>query len=388
VGAIFISYRRDDSEGHAGRLFEDLVDHFGNHSVFMDVAGLEPGRDFRTAIDDKLSSCSVLLAVMGRSWLDAKDASGRRRLDHPADFVRLETAAALRRGIPVIPVLVHGAVMPSAEQLPADLADLAYRNAVELTHARWESDVRLLLEALAPHVAPPVAESRPAQRGLAPRHEPTIAVAPSAPTESAQSAVTSGPVASRGLSPKTLAAAAAAAVLVVVAWVALGPDDSQGTDQEAQELLQAAPDGADEAPSPADDGAPEVVDERTSVLDEAGGASTAPARERAGESGARTGQTGFGTNGLRVSHVTFGDPRSGRAIGHFVASGQSTWAETGASVDDVRFEFREVDRDDWSVYLEDSSRNMSLQLDLFTRKISIGEIGDKRAPLYDIVMAR
>lgn len=148
VRAIFISYRREDAEGQAGRLFEDLVRHFGDHSVFMDVAGIEPGRDFRKTIDESVASCSVLLAVMGKSWLGVKDEAGQRRLDNPRDFVRMETASALKRDIPVVPVLVQGARMPTAEQLPPDLAELAFRNAIELTHARWDSDVALLIAAL------------------------------------------------------------------------------------------------------------------------------------------------------------------------------------------------------------------------------------------------
>jgi hypothetical protein len=150
--AIFISYRREDAEGQAGRLFDDLVMQFGEDSVFMDVAGIEPGRDFRRAIEDHVASCGVLLAVLGTNWLDGKDESGRRRLDDPMDFVRLETASALKRDIPVIPVLVRGASMPRAEQLPPDIAELAYRNAVELSHARWDSDVQVLVNALRPYV--------------------------------------------------------------------------------------------------------------------------------------------------------------------------------------------------------------------------------------------
>lgn len=150
--AIFISYRREDAEGQAGRLFDDLVNDFGEDAVFMDVAGIAPGRDFRKAIDEQVSSCGVLLAVIGKNWLDAKDEHGTRRLDDPLDFVLLETASALKRDIPVIPVLVRGAVMPRAEELPADLGELAYRNAVELTHARWESDVQVLIKALRPHI--------------------------------------------------------------------------------------------------------------------------------------------------------------------------------------------------------------------------------------------
>jgi len=150
--AIFISYRRDDAEGQAGRLFDDLTRYFGEASVFMDVAGIEPGRDFRRVIDEQVASCGVLLAMIGKNWLDAVDESGRRRLEDPTDFVRLETASALRRDIPVVPVLVHGARMPRAEQLPEDLTELAYRNGVELSHARWDSDVQILVKALNPYV--------------------------------------------------------------------------------------------------------------------------------------------------------------------------------------------------------------------------------------------
>ena len=150
--AIFISYRRNDSEGEAGRLLDDLVEHFGEDSVFMDVTAIEAGRDFRKAIDESVATCGVLLAVIGTNWVDAKTDAGLRRLDDPADFVRLETASALRRDIPVIPVLVRGARMPRPEQLPDDLKDLAYRNGVELTHARWGSDLQLLIKALRAHV--------------------------------------------------------------------------------------------------------------------------------------------------------------------------------------------------------------------------------------------
>jgi hypothetical protein len=134
VRAIFISYRRQDSEGEAGRLFDDLVTHFGERSVFMDVETIEVGRDFRKAIDDSVAGCGVLLAIIGPAWLRAQKESGEPRLDDANDFVRIETASALRRDIPVIPILVRGAKMPKAEHLPPDLADLAYRNAVELTH--------------------------------------------------------------------------------------------------------------------------------------------------------------------------------------------------------------------------------------------------------------
>jgi TIR domain len=153
MGSIFLSYRREDSEGQAGRLYDDLVAVFGPDSVFMDVAAIQPGRDFRKSIDQSLNSCGVFLSLIGKSWLTAKDTSGQRRLDDPADFVRIETGAALKRDIPVIPVLVQGASAPKPDQLPDDLKELAFRNAVELTHPRWDSDIQVLIKALRPHIS-------------------------------------------------------------------------------------------------------------------------------------------------------------------------------------------------------------------------------------------
>lgn len=150
--AIFISYRRDDTEGEAGRLFDDLVRAYGDTSVFMDVSGIEPGVDFRQAIDKNVSGCGVLLAMIGPTWATITGRDGTRRLDNPEDYVRLEISTALKRGIPVIPVLVHDAKMPALDQLPEDLKDLRYRNSVELTHARWNSDVTLLVGALKNYV--------------------------------------------------------------------------------------------------------------------------------------------------------------------------------------------------------------------------------------------
>jgi TIR domain len=118
----------------------------------MDVSAIEPGRDFRKAIDQSVATCSVLLALIGQEWLDSRDSRGNRRLDDANDFVRIELASALRRDIPVVPVLVRGAKMPHVDELPDDLKELAYRNAVELTHARWKSDVQILLQALRPYL--------------------------------------------------------------------------------------------------------------------------------------------------------------------------------------------------------------------------------------------
>jgi hypothetical protein len=167
VHSIFVSYRREDAEGEAGRLADDLAEIFHENSVFMDVNAIQPGRDFRKAIDESIHQCSVLLAILGPGWLDSRDASGRRRLDDESDFLRLEVASALQRDIPVIPVLVRGARMPRAEQLSTDIEELAYRNAVELTHARWKSDVQVLVRALRPCL-----EAAP-QKAIAPIETPS-----------------------------------------------------------------------------------------------------------------------------------------------------------------------------------------------------------------------
>jgi hypothetical protein len=150
--SIFISYRRDDAEGEAGRLYDDLVRVYGDDSVFMDVAGIAPGSDFRKAIDDNVAGCGVFLAVVGPEWATIAGASGQRRLEDANDFVRLEVASALARNIAVIPVLVHEARMPHPEQLPDNIKDLAYRNSVEISHARWNTDVQLLITALKQYV--------------------------------------------------------------------------------------------------------------------------------------------------------------------------------------------------------------------------------------------
>lgn len=148
MDGIFISYRRDDSAGYAGRLYDRLAAHFGAGRVFMDVEGIEPGTDFVTAIEKAVGSCRVLIVVIGDEWLSTSDAAGRRRLDDPNDFIRLETVTALKREIRVVPVLVGGALMPRAEELPEDIRPLARRQAIEISHKQWESSTAELIRAM------------------------------------------------------------------------------------------------------------------------------------------------------------------------------------------------------------------------------------------------
>ena len=148
MDTIFISYRREDSSGYAGRIFDRLRDAFGTNRVFMDVSAIEPGVDFVEAIDHAVGSCAVLIVVIGKKWLTCTDAAGRRRLDDPQDFIRLETATALRRNIRVIPVLVQAADMPRDEDLPEELKKLARRQATEISDSHWDTDMGQLIVTL------------------------------------------------------------------------------------------------------------------------------------------------------------------------------------------------------------------------------------------------
>jgi hypothetical protein len=149
VAVVFISYRRDDSTGYAGRLHESLERRLGAGEVFRDVDALQPGQDFVDAIADRLRACRACLVLIGRDWLNATEASGRRRLDQDGDYVRLEIAAALARSdVVVIPVLVEGAAMPAAEALPESIRALARRHAVSLRDEAWDADVDRLAAAV------------------------------------------------------------------------------------------------------------------------------------------------------------------------------------------------------------------------------------------------
>jgi molecular chaperone DnaK (HSP70) len=148
TGGIFISYRRSDEPGFAGRLYDRLAGRFGVDQIFMDVDSIELGLDFGDELERSLNSCRVLVAVIGRGWLDAKDDDDVRRLDNPADWVRMEIASALGRGIRVIPILVDGARMPRATELPAELAPLARRNAHSMSHSRFGADTLELISTI------------------------------------------------------------------------------------------------------------------------------------------------------------------------------------------------------------------------------------------------
>ncbi len=148
MASIFLSYRRSDTSGHAGRLADALEARYGRGAIFRDIESIEAGARFDEAIDRALEGCKVFLALVGDGWLNCVDADGHRRLTDPADYVRREVAAALRRNVAVIPVLLQGATMPSAMELPAELQTLARYQAIELSDTRWDYDVQRLTEAI------------------------------------------------------------------------------------------------------------------------------------------------------------------------------------------------------------------------------------------------
>ena len=144
---IFLSYRRDDSRGYTNAIYTLLEFHFGSGQIFMDIDTLVPGSDFVQSLEDAVEGCDIFLAIIGLRWENIKDKEGNRRLENPEDFVRIEVAHALERGIPVIPVLVDGAAMPSSENLPDNLKELARRHAFSIGDY-MRTDVQRLIKVL------------------------------------------------------------------------------------------------------------------------------------------------------------------------------------------------------------------------------------------------
>lgn len=146
--SIFISYRRGDSPGYAGRLYDRLRGDFGKDNVFLDVDAIPPGDDFVEKITEKLDECDLMLVIIGRRWLGAVDEQNRPRLQDKRDYVRIEIQTALSRQVRTIPVLVEGAAMPRAQDLPEPLKAFAHRQAIELSDTRWDYDIRMLINSV------------------------------------------------------------------------------------------------------------------------------------------------------------------------------------------------------------------------------------------------
>ena len=143
---IFLNYRREDAAGHAGRLWSDLSLHFGESEVFLDVDRIAPGEDFALRLQTELKNCGVVLVVIGSRWLEQHD--GRRRIDEDDDYVRMEVRMALTSNLKIIPVLVHGAKIPTEEELPAEIRSLVRWQAISIDDARWKHDTRRLIDTI------------------------------------------------------------------------------------------------------------------------------------------------------------------------------------------------------------------------------------------------
>src|SRR5262245_14702998 len=144
AGKIFINYRREDSIGAAGRLHDHLAQVFGANNLFVDVVGA----DLKARVNNQVAACRVFLAVISPNWLGAKDEAGQRRLHNSDDFIAIEIAAAIARKIPVVPVLVDGAHMPRASELPKLLKPLARSQAIEVHQNYFDEDVETLVETV------------------------------------------------------------------------------------------------------------------------------------------------------------------------------------------------------------------------------------------------
>jgi hypothetical protein len=153
MASIFISYRRDDAGGHAGRLCDRLTARFGDDRVFMDIQDIAPGQNFARSIDQTIAACDCVLAVIGPRWLDSIAAR-----DGADDYVRRELVAALTSGVTLVPILVGGARMPTPAQLPPELAELSRRNALELRDEHFDDDIARLTSFLVAATGPSPAE--------------------------------------------------------------------------------------------------------------------------------------------------------------------------------------------------------------------------------------
>jgi len=163
MSGIFISYRRADSAGHAGRLFDHLSLRFGRDLIFQDFDDIKLGTDFLQVIQTAIKACDIMLVLIGPLWIE--DAEGRRRLDDPEDVLRLEVSEALKGDKTVIPILLGGAAMPTAEDLPEPIKTLSKRHAVEVTDSRWKYDVGRVIERIRELMVPeaeqfPLAQAR------------------------------------------------------------------------------------------------------------------------------------------------------------------------------------------------------------------------------------
>jgi TIR domain-containing protein len=145
---IFLCYRREDTQWAARGIYETLSAKYGHERVFRDIDSTPAGVKYSTWIESRVGQCNVMIVLIGDGWSSARDDTGQRRLDLPKDWVRQEIEAALKRDIPIIPVRVQGARMPSDDELPSSIADLTGFQSAEVTDSRWTYDVGLLIRSI------------------------------------------------------------------------------------------------------------------------------------------------------------------------------------------------------------------------------------------------
>jgi hypothetical protein len=179
MAAIFISYRRDDTLSAAGRLADALA--VDSDRWRLATSGDRRGRRFRVALNAALETARVVLVMIGRSWLIAGETASST-LSDPDDYVRMEIETALAQDVPIIPVLVEGALMPRPEELPVSIRALAYRQAHEISESRWEYDTGRLLDVVTRECGiRPIAPDGPPRGVERVRSQPLAAAVTSAP---------------------------------------------------------------------------------------------------------------------------------------------------------------------------------------------------------------
>ena len=151
---IFLCYRREDTQWFARSVYQSLASKYGREQVFRDIDSTPAGVRFSTWIESRVGQCDVMVVLIGHAWSSAAHHSGQRRLESPKDWVRQEIETALGRDIPIIPVRVQGAPMPSEDELPLSIAELAGFQSAEVTDSRWDFDVDLLIRAIDNLIAP------------------------------------------------------------------------------------------------------------------------------------------------------------------------------------------------------------------------------------------
>lgn len=151
---VFISYRRSDSAGYTRSMYHSLRKTFSDQQIFLDVDDIKAGSDFKKELEKQLDNSQALLVMIGKKWLNIRGKNAQRRLDSPNDWVHIEIKRALKRNIPVIPILVEGANMPKMAELPDDLKPLACRQALLLNHASFDYHVARIINVISEFITP------------------------------------------------------------------------------------------------------------------------------------------------------------------------------------------------------------------------------------------